>query len=91
VTQIDNVVSRVFARANGHKCSVEDIGPQAKRLMSVVKVAVEGRDRPEETAPFVIKVSARQVHSGVRPWYIQPPADDRPKHRAATRSWVTSK
>jgi nitric oxide dioxygenase len=45
----------------------EDIRPQAWRLMGAVKVAVEGLDRLDEEAPFLIKLGGRHVRYGVRP------------------------
>jgi nitric oxide dioxygenase len=48
----------------------EDIRPQAKRLMAAVKVAVDGLDRLEEVAPFLVKLGARHLRYGVRPEYF---------------------
>jgi nitric oxide dioxygenase len=48
----------------------EDIRPQARRLMGAVKVAVDGLDRLEEVAPFLIKLGARHVRYGVRPEHL---------------------
>jgi nitric oxide dioxygenase len=45
----------------------EDIRPQARRLMAAVKIAVDGLDRLEEVAPYLIKLGARHVRYGVRP------------------------
>src|SRR5262249_49339232 len=45
----------------------DDIGPQAKRLMAAVKVAVDGLARLDEVAPFLVKLGARHVRYGVRP------------------------
>jgi nitric oxide dioxygenase len=45
----------------------EDIRPQARRLMAAVKIAVDGLDRLEEVAPFLVKLGARHVRYGVRP------------------------
>jgi nitric oxide dioxygenase len=45
----------------------DDIRPQAKRTMAAVKVAVDGLDRLEKVAPFLIKLGARHVRYGVRP------------------------
>jgi nitric oxide dioxygenase len=44
-----------------------DIRPQVKRLMGAVKVAVEGLDRLEEVAPFLVNLGARHLGYGVRP------------------------
>jgi nitric oxide dioxygenase len=49
----------------------EDIRPQAKRLMAAVKVAVDGLDRLEEVAPYLIKLGARHVRYGVRPEHFE--------------------
>jgi nitric oxide dioxygenase len=48
-----------------------DIRPQARRLMGAVKVAVDGLDRLEEVAPFLIKLGARHVRYGVRPEHFE--------------------
>jgi hemoglobin-like flavoprotein len=45
----------------------DDIRPQVKRLMAAVKFAVDGLDRLEEVAPFLVKLGARHVSYGVRP------------------------
>ena len=45
----------------------DDIGPQAKRLMAAVKVAVDGLARLDEVAPFLVKLGARHVRYGVGP------------------------
>jgi nitric oxide dioxygenase len=49
----------------------EDIRPQVKRLMGAVKVAVDGLDRLEEVAPFLIKLGARHARYGVRPEHFE--------------------
>jgi nitric oxide dioxygenase len=49
----------------------EDIRPQARRLMAAVKLAVDGLDRLEEVAPYLIKLGARHVRYGVRPEYFE--------------------
>jgi nitric oxide dioxygenase len=49
----------------------EDIRPQARRLMAAVKVAVDGLDRLETVAPFLMKLGARHVRYGVRPEHFE--------------------
>jgi nitric oxide dioxygenase len=49
----------------------EDIRPQARRLMAAVKMAVDGLDRLETVAPFLIKLGARHVRYGVRPEHFE--------------------
>ena len=49
----------------------EDIRPQASRLMAAVKIAVDGLDRLEEVAPYLIKLGSRHVRYGVRPEHFE--------------------
>jgi nitric oxide dioxygenase len=49
----------------------DDIRPQVKRLMGAVRVAVEGLDRLEEVAPFLVKLGARHLRYGVRPEHFE--------------------
>jgi hemoglobin-like flavoprotein len=60
--------SRIFELApEARALFKEDIRPQAKRTMAAVKVAVEGLDRLDDVAPFLIRLGARHVNYGVRP------------------------
>ena len=45
----------------------DDIEPQAKRLMTAVKAAVDGLGNLEQIAPFLVKLGARHIRYGVRP------------------------
>ena len=45
----------------------DDIAPQARRLMTAVKAAVDGLGNLEQIAPFLVKLGARHVRYGVRP------------------------
>ena len=45
----------------------EDIAPQARRLMTAVRAAVDGLDNLEQIAPFLVKLGARHARYGVRP------------------------
>jgi nitric oxide dioxygenase len=59
---------RIFVMAPESRALFDDdIGPQAKRLMAAVKVAVDGLARLDEVAPFLVKLGARHVRYGVRP------------------------
>ena len=49
----------------------EDIAPQAKRLMTAVKAAVDGLDNLEQIAPFLVKLGARHIRYGVRPQHFE--------------------
>src|SRR5690348_8483064 len=49
----------------------EDIRPQARRLIAAVKLAIDGLDRLEEVAPYLIKLGARHVRYGVRPEHFE--------------------
>jgi hemoglobin-like flavoprotein len=48
----------------------DDIAPQARRLMAAMKVAVDSLERPDEVAPFLLKLGARHVRYGVGPEHL---------------------
>jgi nitric oxide dioxygenase len=59
---------RIFSLAPGTRSLFDDdITPQAKRTMAAVKTAVDGLDRLDEVAPFLVRLGARHVRYGVRP------------------------
>jgi nitric oxide dioxygenase len=59
---------RIFALAPETRALfADDIRPQAKRLMAAVKLAVDGLDRLEEVAPYLVKLGGRHLRYGVRP------------------------
>lgn len=49
----------------------DDIAPQARRLMTAVKAAVDGLGNLEQIAPFLVKLGARHVRYGVRPQHFE--------------------
>jgi hemoglobin-like flavoprotein len=58
---------RIFTLAPGTRSLFDDdITPQAKRLMTAVKAAVDGLGNLEQLAPFLVKLGARHVRYGVR-------------------------
>ncbi len=53
---------RIFALAPEARALFgEDIRPQAKRTMAAVKAVVNGLDRPDNLAPFLVRLGARHV------------------------------
>jgi nitric oxide dioxygenase len=59
---------RIFSLAPGTRSLFDDdITPQARRTMAAVKTAVDGLDRLDEVAPFLVRLGARHVRYGVRP------------------------
>jgi hemoglobin-like flavoprotein len=49
----------------------DDIAPQARRLMTAVKAAVDGLNNLEQIAPFLVKLGARHVRYGVGPQHFE--------------------
>jgi nitric oxide dioxygenase len=57
---------RIFTLAPGtRELFDEDITPQARRLMSAVTLAVDGLERLDELAPYLVKLGARHHGYGV--------------------------
>jgi hemoglobin-like flavoprotein len=58
---------RIFTLAPGTRSLFDDdIAPQARRLMTAVKAAVDGLGDLEQLAPFLVRLGARHVRYGVR-------------------------
>jgi hemoglobin-like flavoprotein len=49
----------------------DDIAPQARRLMTAVRAAVEGLGNLEQVAPVLVKLGARHARYGVRPEHFE--------------------
>lgn len=63
---------RIFTLAPGARALFDDdITPQARRLMTAVKAAVDGLGDLEQIAPFLVKLGARHVRYGVRPEHFE--------------------
>ena len=62
------IYERIFSLAPDTRALFDDdIRPQAKRLMTAVKAAVDHLDRLDEVTPFLVKLGARHAGYGVRP------------------------